>query len=120
MIKSASRSPLQSDQQTHLTEQSIEEDLHRLVAWCQELVSCYQITPTVACERAWWRSLYDAGIRLRDTLEAHRDHWHTLRLTTREVERAYFTLIRVAYFFEPGGVAETVFQKQGWVWSADG
>lgn len=119
MIKSAGRSPLQSDQQTHLTEQPTEANLRHLVAHCQELVSHFQTASVVVQERAWWQSLYDAGIRLRDTLEEHRDHWHTLRLTTREVEQAYFTLIRVAYFFEPGGVAEAVFQKQGWVWSDD-
>ena len=120
MIKSVSRSPLLSDQQTYLTEQSREENLRRLVAHCQELVSHYQSASVIVQERAWWLALYDAGIRLRDTLEEHRDHWHTLRLSNKEVEQAYFTLIRVAYFFEPGGVAETVFQKQGWVWSADG
>jgi hypothetical protein len=117
MIKSASRSPLQSDQQTHLTEQSREANLRRLIAQCQELVSDYQTTSVVAQERSWWQALYRAGVCLRDALEEHRDHWHTLRLTTREIEQAYVTLLRVAYFFEPGGVAEAVFQKQGWVWS---
>lgn len=117
MIKSVSRSPLQSDQQTHLTEPSIEEDLRRLVAQCQELVSHYQTTPVVTQERAWWQALYGAGVHLRDALEKQREHWHTVRMTNKEVEQAYYTLMRVAYFFDPGGVAEAVFQEQGWVWS---
>ncbi len=93
------------------------EHLRRLVAHCLELARQYQPTPEVILKRAWWQSLYQAGICLRYTLEENRDHWHLLGLTDREVEQAYLTLIHIAYFFEPGGAAEAVFKEQGWVWS---
>jgi hypothetical protein len=93
------------------------EHLRRLVAYCQELARQYQTTPAVVLERAWWQSFYQAGTRLRDSLEEHRDHWHALGLTDKEVEQAYLMLIHVAYFFEPGGVAEALFKEQGWAWS---
>ena len=109
----------QSPQQASLTDLSPADSIRYLVAQCKELASHYYTAPTAVLERAWWQSLYIAGIRLRDTLEAHQGRWDRLCLTDKEVEHAYYTLMRVAYFFEPGGVAETVFQEQGWVWSDD-
>jgi hypothetical protein len=117
MIQSTSHSVSQRQAQAHLDEQSPEEYIRRLVAHCQELACQYQTTPEIVLERTWWQSLYGAGVRLRDTLEEYRDRWHMLHLTSQEVEQAYLTLIRVAYFFEPGQVAEVIFKEQGWVWS---
>lgn len=93
------------------------EDIRHLVAHCQELTCCYRTTPAVALDRAWWQTLYQAGISLRDALEESRDQWQRMQLTDKEIEHAYLLLIHVAYFFEPGGVAEVVFREQGWVWS---
>lgn len=116
MINSTSRSGVQSQQQAHLLEQPPADSIRCLVAQCRALASRYHTAPEVVLERAWWQSLYEAGIRLRDMLGAYRDGWDKLGLTDKEVEHAYYTLIHVAYFFEPGGVAEAVFQEQGWVW----
>lgn len=116
MIQSTSRSASPSQQQASLTGQSPADSLRHLVAQCKTLATHYRATPEVALEYAWWQSLYDAGICLRDTLEAYRNHWEKLGLSDEEVERAYYVLIQVAYFFEPGGVAEAVFREQGWVW----
>lgn len=117
MIQSTSHSVSQGQQQTHLAEQSAADSIRHLMAQCKALASQYRATPEVTLERAWWRSLYEAGVRLRDTLETWRDHRNTPGLSDTEVEQAYFTLIHIAYFFEPGGAAEKVFQEQGWVWT---
>lgn len=119
MIQSTSRSVLQNQQQAPLTSQPPADSIRCLVAWCKTLVSHYRATPVVELEYAWWQSLYEAGIRLRDTLEMYRNHWERLGLSDKEVEQAYYTLIQVAYFFEPGGVAEMIFREQGWTWSDD-
>jgi hypothetical protein len=113
MSNSTSTSLLQSKQQDQLDEQAAGEHVRRLVVYSQELMHQYQIIPAVALERAWWHLLYDAAIGLRDALEKNRDRWHILHLTDKEVEHAYLTLIRAAYFFEAGGVAEAVFQASG-------
>jgi len=117
MMQSTSHSVLQSPQQASLADQSPADSIRYFVARCKELVSHYHTAPTVVLDRAWWQALYDAGIHLRDTLEACHGRWDKLCLTDKEVEHAYYTLLHVAYFFEPGGVAEVTFQKQGWVWS---
>ncbi|HLV99120.1 MAG TPA: hypothetical protein VKT82_10655 [Ktedonobacterales bacterium] len=117
MINSTSRTVWQRQPPVHLPAQPPADALRCLVAQCKALASRYHATPEVALERAWWQSLHDAGICLHETLEASRDQWERLGLTDTEVEHAYYTLIQVAYFFEPGGVAEIVFQEQGWVWS---
>src|SRR5690242_2241143 len=119
MLKSTRHSVWQESQQADLAEQSPENSIRYWLAQCLTLASHYHTTPEVVLDRAWWQSLYQAGVTLRDTLAAHRNHWEKLCLTDKEVEQAHYTLIHVAYFFEPGGVAERVFQQQGWVWSDD-
>lgn len=97
-----------------LDQQSPEAHLWSLVVLCRELTRHYQLTPEVALERWWWRALHQAGVRLRDSLEEACAFQDALSLTRPELEQAYFLLIHVAYFFEPGGVAEAVCQEQGW------
>lgn len=82
---------------------------------CQGLTRQYQSTPEVVLERGWWCALHHAGVRLRDRLEEIRAYQDSLHLTRQELEQAYLMLIHVAYFFEPGGVAEAVCQEQGWI-----
>jgi hypothetical protein len=117
MLQSTSRLVSQIQQQAHLAEPPTADFIRGLVTQCKALASHYRTTPEVVLERAWWRTLYAAGICLRDALEASRNHRKRLGLSDKEVEQAYYALIQVAYFFEPGGVAEKVFQEQGWVWS---
>ena len=98
-----------------LDRQPPEVHLRSLLALCQGLTHQYQSTPEVALERWWWGSLHRAGVRLRDTLEGMRAYQDSLDLTRQELERAYFVLIHVAYFFEPGGIAEAICREQGWI-----
>jgi hypothetical protein len=104
----------------HLDKQPTAEHIRGVVARCRELARQYETIPSVVLEREWWRSFYRAGICLRDTLEEYRDRWHLVGMTSKEVEQAYLLLLSVAYFYEPGGVAEAFFKEQGWVWSDDG
>ncbi len=106
----------QRQQTTALDEQPTEGRIRRLVALCRELIRQYHTAPAAMLERAWWLAFHQAGVQLRGILEEYRNQWHTLDLTDKEVEQAYLTLIQAAYFFEPGGVAEALFQEQGWVW----
>lgn len=97
-----------------LDKQPPEVHLRSLVALCRGLTRQYQTTPEVALERWWWRSLHHAGVRLRARLEETRAYQDALAMTRQEREQAYLMLIHVAYFFEPGGVAEAVCKEQGW------
>lgn len=92
------------------------QDVHirSLVVRCRGLTRQYQTTPEVVLERWWWRSLHRAGVRLRETLAKSHVSQETLSLTKEEWDQAYFQLIHVAYFFEPGGIAEEVCNEQRW------
>lgn len=98
-----------------LDKQPLEVHLRSLMVLCQGLTRQYQSTPEVVLERWWWYALHRAGVRLRDRLEEISAYQKSLHLTTQELEQAYLLLIHVAYFFEPGGVAETICQEQGWI-----
>ena len=97
-----------------LDRQPPEVHLRSLMVLCRGLTRQYQSTPEIALERWWWRSLHHAGVRLRARLEETRAYQDSLSMTRQELEQAYFLLIHVAYFFEPGGVAEAVCKEQGW------
>ena len=97
-----------------LDKQPPEVHLRSLVALCRGLTRQYQSTPEIALERWWWRSLHHAGVRLRARLEETRAYQDALSMTRQEREQAYFMLIHVAYFFEPGGIAEAACKEQGW------
>ncbi len=119
MIHSTSRSGVPGHQQDLTAEHLTEETIRRLVVRCQELASRYHTTPAIVLDRAWWHAFYEAGIHLRDALEQCSHRWDQFGLPMKELEHAYWMLIHVAYFFEPGGVAEVIFQQQGWAWSDD-
>ena len=117
--------PMSSDQQLQsmcdqdqwldpLDKQPPEVHLRSLMVLCRGLTRQYQSTPEIVLERWWWRSLHHAGVRLRARLEETRAYQDSLSMTRQELEQAYFLLIHVAYFFEPGGVAEAVCKEQGW------
>jgi|ERR1051326_7341419 hypothetical protein len=110
---------LQTKELVQRDEQVPEQPIQRLVAQCQELADQYHTTPQVTMEQAWWKAFHHAGVCLHDALEDARDCWHKTGLTTEELEHAYMALIHVAYYFEPGGVAEAIFQQHGWIWSHD-
>jgi hypothetical protein len=116
MIHSTSRSEVPSHQQDFSAAYLTRDGIRRMVGRCQELASRYHTNPAVVLERAWWHAFHEAGTHLRDALEACRDRWDQLCLPAKEIELAYWMLIHVAYFFEPGGVAEVIFQQQGWAW----
>lgn len=97
-----------------LDKQPPEVHLRSLMVLCRGLTRQYQSTPEIALERWWWRSLHHAGGRLRARLEETRAYQDSLSMTRQEREQAYLMLIHVAYFFEPGGVAEAVCKEQGW------
>lgn len=78
-----------------------------LARLCQQLSQQYQQAPETCMERTWWRLFNQAGIQLREALERARAENYA-RLSDREAGRAYFLLIHVAYFFEPGGIAEAL------------
>lgn len=101
-----------------LDQQPLEVHLRSLLVLCQGLTRHYQATPEIVLERWWWRSLHQAGVRLRERLEEARAYQDTLTLTRQELEQAYLVLIQVAYFFEPGGIAEATCKEQAWATDA--
>ena len=97
-----------------LDKQPQEVHIRSLVARCRGLTRQYQAMPEVVMDRWWWSTLHQAGVRLRETLAEPRAYQETLSLTRQELDQAYFLLMHVAYFFEPGGIAEEVCKEQGW------
>jgi hypothetical protein len=97
-----------------LDKQPPEVHLRSLMVLCRGLTRQYQSTPEIVLDRWWWRSLHQAGVRLRAILEETRACQDAFSLPRQELEQAYLMLIHVAYFFEPGGVAEVVCKEQGW------
>lgn len=98
-----------------LADQSCEEQVRSLVQHAQEFIYQYYETEAPWSGPAWWLTFNQTGDCLRDALEETHVRRCSLQLSDQEVERAYTILIQVAYFFEPGGVAECFFQEQGWV-----
>lgn len=100
--------PLAPDERlTALLDQPTEVQVRGLVSLCRQLSRQYQETPETCLERSWWRLFNRAGIRLREALDQARAEGYP-RLSDQEAEQAYFLLIHVAYFFEPGGVAQSL------------
>lgn len=107
--------PLEGGQKLDsLDTQPSEVHLRSLVFLCQGLTRQYQLSPEVVLEHWWWHALHQAGVHLRDNLEEMCASQDSSFLPRQEVEQAYFLLIHVAYFFEPGGIAETICKEQGW------
>jgi hypothetical protein len=78
-----------------------------LVSLCSLFSQQYQEAPETCRERAWWRKFNQVGIQLREELEQAKEEAYA-GLSEQEIERAYLQLIHVAYFFAPGGIAETL------------
>ena len=98
--------PLAPDERlTALLDQQTEVRVRGLVSLCRQLSRQYQETPETCLERSWWRLFNQAGICLREALDQARAEGYP-GMSDQEAEQAYFLLIHVAYFFEPGGVAE--------------
>lgn len=92
---------------TALLDQPSEIRVRELVSLCRQLSQQYQETPETCLERSWWRLFNQAGICLREALDQARAEGYP-GLSDQEAEQAYFLLIHVAYFFEPGGVAQVL------------
>lgn len=88
-------------------------EIQQLMRCCQEMIHQYYETDAPWSGPAWWLTFNQAGIRLREMLEEARRQ-RQQPLSDEELERAYLLLIRVAYFFEPDGVAEELFKEQRW------
>lgn len=100
--------PLAPDERlTALLDQPTEVQVRGLVSLCRQLSRQYQETPEMCLERSWWRLFNRAGICLREALDQARAEGYP-GLSDQEAEQAYFLLIHVAYFFEPGGVAQAL------------
>ncbi|HLW01073.1 MAG TPA: hypothetical protein VKT82_20615 [Ktedonobacterales bacterium] len=78
-----------------------------LVSLCSLFGQQYQEASETCRERSWWRRFNQAGIQLREELERAKAEDYP-GLSEKEIEQAYLQLIHVAYFFAPGGVAETL------------
>src|SRR5262249_16288017 len=90
-----------------LTTLSPQAQVRGLARLCQQLSQQYQSAPDTCLERSWWRRLNQAGILFQKALDqAKAAKYHGL--DDQEVEQACFLLIHIAYFFAPGGVAETM------------
>lgn len=92
---------------TTLPDQSTAVQVRALVALCQQMSQQYQNSSELCLERSWWQMFNQAGIRLHEALDQAKVEGYQ-GLSDQEAERAYFLLIHVAYFFTPGGIAETV------------
>lgn len=90
-----------------LLDQPTEARISGLVSLCRQLSRQYQETPETCLERPWWRLFNQAGICLREALDQAKAEGYP-GLSDQEAEQAYFLLIHVAYFFEPGGIAEAL------------
>ena len=100
--------PLASEERlTALLDQPNEVWVRGLVNLCRQLSQQYQEMPETCLERSWWRLFNQAGICLREALDQAKAESYP-GLSDQEAEQAYFLLIHVAYFFEPGGVAEAL------------
>lgn len=96
-----------ADQLSALLDQPTEVRVRGLARLCQQLSQQYQEVGAASLTRRWWRLFNQAGIQLREALDRAKTEGYP-ELHDQELEQAYFQLIHVAYFFTPGGVAQTV------------
>jgi hypothetical protein len=92
-----------------------EEGVQSLVGLCRKFIYEYYETGAPWSGPDWWLAFNEAGTRLREALEKGRTQRGQPPLSDQEQEQAYMLLIRAAYFFEPGGPAESFFCEQGWL-----
>jgi hypothetical protein len=92
-----------------------QEGVRSLFELCRKFIYEYYETGAPWNGPDWWLAFNKAGTRLREALERERTQEDQQPLSDREQEQAYILLIRVAYFFEPGGLAESFFYEQGWL-----
>jgi hypothetical protein len=81
--------------------QPAETRVRELVSLCRQFSQQHQEDQEAYLARSWWRLFNQAGICLREALDQARAEGYR-GLNDRELEQAYFLLIHVAYFFEPG------------------
>lgn len=93
-----------------LLDQPPQTQVRGLVRLCQHLSQQYQQAPESCLERTWWQLFNQAGIQLRGALDRAKAEDYG-GLSDQEVEQAYFLLIHVAYFFEPGGIAQSLWPR---------
>jgi hypothetical protein len=96
-----------AEQGSALEHQPPQAQVRGLARLCRQLSQQYQFAPDTCLERGWWRLFNQAGSSLRDALD-HVKAQEYQGLSDEEAEQAYFLLIHVAYYFAPGGVAETL------------
>jgi hypothetical protein len=99
--------PASEEQLTALLDQPTQVRVRGLVQLCRHLSRQYEEAPEACLKRNWWRLFNQAGICLREALDHARVEGYP-GMSDPEAEQAYFLLIHVAYFFEPGGVAEAL------------
>jgi hypothetical protein len=91
-----------------LLDQPTEVRVRALVRLCRELSQQYhQEVREAYFAHSWWRLFNQAGINLREALDQAKTEGYP-GLSDQELEQAYFVLIHVAYFFEPGGIVEAL------------
>src|SRR5262245_58582726 len=90
------------------------EGVQRLVELCRRFLYEYYETDAPWSGPNWWLTFNDAGTRLYKALENKPTQGSRQPLGDQEQEQAYVMLMRVAYFFDPGGLAESFFREQGW------
>ena len=91
------------------------EYVRSLAELCRKFLYEYYETGAPWSGPDWWRSFNEAGMCLRDALEREKGRGNLQEWSNQEQEHIYLLLIRVAYFFEPAGPAESFFLEQGWV-----
>lgn len=103
-------SPALAERLITLLDQPPEGRVRGLARLCRQLSLEYQKAPEACLARGWWRLFNQAGVHLREALDEAKAEGYP-GLHDREVEQAYFLLIHVAYFFEPGGLVERLWPQ---------
>lgn len=90
-----------------LRDQLAAVQVRELAALCRQMSQQYREAPEMCLERSWWQLFNQMGISLHEALDQAKAEDYA-GLSNQEAEQAYFLLIHVAYFFTPGGIAETI------------
>jgi hypothetical protein len=106
-VETANTSLAVAERLIALLDKPTEIRVRELVRLCCQLNQQCQEDQEACLTRSWWRLFNQAGICLREALDQAKTEYYQ-KLSDQEVEQAYFLLIQVAYFFEPGGIAETL------------
>jgi hypothetical protein len=83
-----------------------------LVELCRKFIYEYDETGAPWSGPDWGLMFNEAGRRLQQALEEGSPR-RLQQMSDQDQEQTYLLLIRVAYFFEPGELAESFFREQG-------